>query len=276
MQIKQVLNNNVVMADDPVKGTVIVVGTGIGFHKRKGEPIEDSRIQQVYVCGQSKRVVELLNQISPEAFEVTEKIATYAKDRCRVDISDEVFFLMVDHISFAVKRLKEGMELDNPFLLEIQRFFPEEYEVGEYARECILEQYNIRIPDEEIGYICMHLINSEYHQEKKNVSKVFQILDLSTEYLREHYLGGVSEDSLSYSRMITHLKFFAKRYTENNENTANDELMNDTIATAFQEESECVNGLAEELEKKFSTPVTQSEKNYLILHLRNCRDLYGN
>lgn len=273
MKIKQVLNNNVVMADDANKGTVIVVGTGIGFHKKKGSPIDEAKIQQVYVCGHNKRILELIDQISPVIFEVTEKIEAYAYYNYKIEISDEIFFLMADHISFAVKRLKEGMDLDNPFLPEIKRFFPNEYAVGEYARQCILEKFCIKIPEEEIGYICMHIINSENYQKERTISEVFNILKFSINYLKKNYFGELSEESLSYTRLITHLKYFARRYFEDKENINNDSELNKLIVDSFKEEASCIEGMSKEIEEKFGKPVTQSEKNYLVLHLRNCKEL---
>ncbi len=259
------------MADDSVKGEVIAVGAGIGFHAKRGQSIDDSKVQKVYVCGTNKRVMELLDQIAPEILEVTEIISVYADEKYEIKIGNEVFFLLADHINYAVKRLKEGLELDNPFLLEIQQYFPNEYDVGLYARELILKMCGVKIPDEEIGYISMHMIASEYHQERRIVGKVFEVMDTAVSYIRNRYLGEFQEDSLAYNRLITHIKFFAQRYADNKESQECDRLLDTTINELFKEESECIDGLSTVLEGKFGRPVTQSEKNYIALHLRNCR-----
>lgn len=271
MIIIQVLNNNVVMADDSVKGEVIAVGSGIGFHAKRGQNIDDSKVQKVFVCGTNKRIIELMDQITPAVLEVTELISVYADEKYEIKIGNEVFFLLVDHINYAVKRLQEGLQLDNPFLLEIKQYFPNEYDIGLYARELIIDMCGVKIPDEEIGYISMHMIASEYHQERRIVSKVFEVMDTSVSYIRNRYLGEFQEDSLAYNRLVTHIKFFAQRYANNKENQKSDRLLDSTINGLFREESECINGLSTILEEKFGRPVTQSEKNYIALHLRNCR-----
>lgn len=270
MKIRQVFNNNVVMADDPERGSVIAVGTGIGYRRKKGDLIDASSIQQIYLAT-DKKILDVVNQISPEAIEVTETIREYAKEECSIEMNDEVFLLLADHISFAVKRLSEGMELDNPFLPEIHQYFQNEYKVGLFARKCIEGKFGITIPDEEIGYICMHIIASEYHQDKRFVPKVFQVMNVCIDYIMENYLHGVSSDSIAYNRLVTHIKFFAQRYVENKESNKKDELLNSTIVNAFQEESSCINGLSKVLKDRFGREMTQSEKNYIILHLRNCK-----
>ena len=61
----------------------------------------------------------------------------------------------MDHIHFAVRRLRDGMEFDNPFVTEIRQFYPKEWEIALYAKERIRERFGVEIPDAEVGYICL-------------------------------------------------------------------------------------------------------------------------
>lgn len=271
MLIKQVLNNNVVMAYDDNKVEVVVVGTGIGFHAKKNDLIDKAKIQKIFSCTADNKFKDFVGQISPEILELTQKISANAKEEFAIVLEDEVFMLLADHINFAIKRLREGMDLDNPFLYEIKHFFKDEYKIGLYAKDLIKEMFNLEIPDEEVGYICMHLISSEFHQNRSSVNKVFKIIDVSINYLQEHYLKDVQEDSIAYNRLMNHIKFFAKRYAENEESDKEDVLLDTTIKDVFKQEVSCIDALSELLLEKFGRKVTQSEKNYIILHLRNCR-----
>lgn len=273
MIIKQVLNNNVVMAFDDKDEEVVVVGTGIGFHAKKGDKIDSNKIQQVFVCRDNKMLIDIIQQISSKMLETCEKIRKYAQDYLDIKIDDEVFLLLTDHINFAVKRLKDNLELDNPFLHEIKQFFTKEYEVGLYAQKVIMENYGIKIPEAEVGYISMHLISSQFHINKSSVNKVFDIIDMSVNYIKENYLGNISSQSLAYTRLVTHIKYFAQRYIDDKESKNDDELLSMTINEIFKEEVECIDGLSNLLLERFGKEVTQSEKNYIILHLRNCKNI---
>lgn len=126
------------------------------------------------------------------------------------------------------------------------------------------------IPDAEVGYIAMHIIASEFQKSRRTVSKTFEVIDLALKYIRDNYLTDVKEDSLAYTRLVTHVKYFAQRYVDNKESMDEDELLDQTIKERFQREVCCIEGLSEMLYRKYGRPVTVSEENYLVLHLRNC------
>lgn len=60
MKIVQPLNNNVVMAYDRRQGEIVVVGTGVGFHAKKGDLVDEKKIQKIFVAGQNKKLMELI------------------------------------------------------------------------------------------------------------------------------------------------------------------------------------------------------------------------
>ncbi len=273
IKIVQPLNNNVVMGYDRKKGEVVVVGTGVGFHAKKGDMIDESRIQKIFTAGQNKKLMELIEKIPPEYLELAEEIFDTARKEYQFSSEEDMILALTDHIHFAVKRLREGLELDNPFLMEIRQFYKKEWKIGLYAKERIRQMFGITVPDSEVGYIAMYMISSEYSQDRRTVSKVFQVIDISINYIREHYLMDVSEESFSYNRFVTHVKYFAQRYVDNRENSENDEFLKKTIREVFEEEVACIRELSEILYQKFGRHITESEENYLVLHLRNCRSM---
>ena len=55
IKIVQPLNNNVVMGYDRKKGEVIIIGTGIGFRAKKGDQVDESKIQKMFITGENKQ-----------------------------------------------------------------------------------------------------------------------------------------------------------------------------------------------------------------------------
>lgn len=272
MNILQVLNNNIVMAKDDDGKKIVVVGTGIGYYRKKGDAIDESKIQQIFKLAEDK-TQRLVRSIALDVIEIVKDIGNYALKNHGIELGDEVLFLLADHIDFAVKRLREGIELENPFLGEIKLLFKDEYEIGIYSKEIIEQRMNVDIPDEEVAYICMHIISAKYHKKKSVVSKTFEIVDTSIKYIKQNYMSNLKEDSISYNRLVTHLKFFAERYISDKETINNDELLNETLREKFEKEALCVNELSNILKEKYGREVTDSEKNYIIIHLRNCKNI---
>ncbi|MCC2825367.1 PRD domain-containing protein [Faecalicatena orotica] len=273
MKIVQPLNNNVVMAYDRRQGEIVVVGTGVGFHAKKGDLVDEKKIQKIFVAGQNKKLMELIEQVPPEYLELTEEIFEKAKEAYGVCPQDQETLALMDHIHFAVRRLRDGMEFDNPFVTEIRQFYPKEWEIALYAKERIRERFGVEIPDAEVGYIAMHMIASEFQKDRQTVNRTFKVINLSLDYIREHYLQDVKEDSLAYTRMVTHVKYFAQRYMADKETDEEDELLKKTIQETFHEEVSCIEGLSELLYEKFGRHITNAEGNYLVLHLRNCKTI---
>ena len=270
IKIVQPLNNNVVMGYDRKKGEVIIIGTGIGFRAKKGDQVDESKIQKMFITGENKQLLEMIGAIPPEYFELVEEIFEKAKKEYGFLPKEKETLALLDHIHFAIKRMKENLVLDNPFETEIRQFYPKEWEIGLYAKKCIKRRFGIEIPDAEVGYIAMHIIASEFQKSRRTVSKTFEVIDLALKYIRDNYLTDVKEDSLTYTRLVTHVKYFAQRYVDNKESMDEDELLDQTIKERFQREVCCIEGLSEMLYRKYGRPVTVSEENYLVLHLRNC------
>lgn len=92
-----------------------------------------------------------------------------------------------------------------------RRLYPKEYALGLDALEIIDRRLGVRLPADEAGFIALHLVNAQLNGEMPEVAQITrvmqEILNLVKYQLRLEY----DEESLSYQRFVTHLKFFAQR-----------------------------------------------------------------
>lgn len=171
IKIVQPLNNNVVMGYDRKKGEVIIIGTGIGFRAKKVIRLMKVNSKNVYYR-RNKQLLEMIGAIPPEYFELVEEIFEKAKKEYGFLPKEKETLALLDHIHFAIKRMKENLVLDNPFETEIRQFYPKEWEIGLYAKKCIKRRFGIEIPDAEVGYIAMHIIARNFKKQtycKQNI-----------------------------------------------------------------------------------------------------------
>lgn len=272
MKIIKPLNNNVVIAQDKKKGEIVVMGTGIGFHAKVGDKIDESKIQKIFTESENKKLVELIEQIPDAYLQLTEKIVTFSKEKYDIVLKEDIYLHLTDHCYFALKRIKEGQHLENPFLIDIKHFYKDEFQIGLYAKEEIKKMFDIEIPEYEVGYIAMHIVESGYKQDKKDFARIFQVVNETVSFLEEN-IPGIAKNDLPYTRMVNHVKHFAIRYVQNKENDAKDNLLMETIPEVFKDEAKYVNDLSKILYEKFGREITMSEKIYLVLHLRNCKEI---
>lgn len=273
MRITKLLNNNVVIAKDRKKGEVVVMGTGIGFRASVGDLVRNELIQKVFMVHETSKLASLISQIPASYLELTERIVSYAQKHYHMHISENIYLSLTDHIYFALKRIQDGMDIDNPFLIDVKQFYKDEYAIALHAKVLIKELYELIIPDEEVGYIALHIIENTSNLGKRAVGNALEVIEQTLTFIKAHYLQDCREDSLAYTRLINHVKHFAKRYVDHEENESKDQLLSKTILEVFQEECLVVDELSEALYKTYGREILESEKNYLILHLRNCKEL---
>ena len=68
--------------------------------------------------------------------------------------------LLIDlsiHLEPAIKRILLGMEIRNPILDEIKKNYFQIFNLSTRASKIIEKEFNIKIPESEIGYIALHI-----------------------------------------------------------------------------------------------------------------------
>lgn len=110
MRFKKSLNNNIALAEDAEGCEVIVIGTGVGFKKVKGQPIEQSQIQKTFRIGSNdkyQRVEQFLSDIPPQVIDITDQIIEEGREIIGKKLNDSILLTLADHIHFALDRFKK-------------------------------------------------------------------------------------------------------------------------------------------------------------------------
>ena len=269
MKIKQVLNNNVVIATERNK-EVIVIGTGLGFKAKKGERIEESRIQKVFTPREyESRLTELIHEIPAIYLEITEAIVEYGEAQ-GLTFSSSVYLQLTDHIYHAVQHEQQGIFLKNPMVSDIRRYYPTEYDVARQAGKIVEKQIGFELSGDELGFITLHIIETSSGKKKTQVKQEVDFVNRSIDYIRENSPSKkLEEHSLNFERLVVHLKFFARRYFLNEEFGSEDSFLDETIASCLGEELAFARQYAEYIRKEYGKELSRQEMNYLALHFRN-------
>lgn len=214
MRIEKVLNNNVVTVIDDQNFELVVMGRGLVFKKKRGDFLEEDKIEKIFTLSNQKlsdKLKTLLSEIPIEHMELSEEIINFAKLQLGKMLDDSIYVSLTDHISFALERFSKGMKIKNAMLWEIKKFYKEEYEVGKAALQIIHSKLGVRLPEDEAGHIALHLVNAELNEEMPNMVNITKIMNDILNIVKRHFRLEYDEESLAYYRFITHLKFFAQR-----------------------------------------------------------------
>lgn len=273
LKITRVINNNVICAVNPRRQELILLGNGIGFQKKKGDPVDIEKIEKEFYL-KSKNVAgklyALLAQIPMEYMRVSESIIKTAKLELKAELNDNIYITLTDHISFAVTRNKNGVELKNGLLWEIKKFYASEYKVALKALDIINREFNVNLKEDEAGAIALHIINAELGYDMEGTVKITQFIQKILKIVRYYFKVDLDEDSLYYVRFITHLKFFAYRlFSTTNIPIENRDIdFQELIKSKYKEEYQCSLKIREQIRQVYGKELTDEDLIYLAVHIR--------
>lgn len=271
MLINRILNNNVVITEDSSGEDMIVMGKGIGYQKSKGDTIDEEKVNKIFRISNrdvSNKLEELLNNIPIEHMKLSDEIIEYAQDKLNKKLNERIYISLSDHTYTAIKRIKDGIVVKNALLWEIKHFYKDEFEIGMKALDIIEKRTNIRLPDDEAGFIAFHIVNAQLNEEQPMVQGITKIIQEILTIVRIHFGIEFKEESVFYYRFITHLKFFAERlFSDKTYNGSTDEELLDIIKCKYSGEFECILKIKTFIQKKYKYELTSDEMIYLTIHI---------
>ncbi|OXS76709.1 BglG family transcription antiterminator LicT [Domibacillus enclensis] len=273
MEIKKVFNNNVVLTQNEAGQEMVVMGRGLAFQKKAGETIESSKIEKTFVLdnhGVSDKIGELLREVPEEYLTIADRIISMAKKSLGSGMDDYVYVALMDHISFAVTRHKQGMVLRNALIWEIKKYYKEEFQIGLKALDIIEEEAGIRMEEDEAASIALHLVNSRVSGEGLDSAvQIVKVVNDTLNIVKYHYKMEIDETSINYERFLTHLRFFAIRLVrrEKTDSVPGDDFMFTQVQSRYPDAFACSEKVASYVEKTFNWPISTDEKVYLTVHI---------
>lgn len=274
MKISRIINNNVISTFDEDGTEIVVMGRGVGFRAREGMTVDESKVEKIFrLENQSSldKFKELVVNLPLEHLQISAEIISYAKSVLNRPINPNVYITLTDHISFALERFKQKMMFSNPLIREVKRFYHEEYLIGEYAIAMIQRDLGIRLPVDEVASIALHIVNAEYDAPMRDTIDITNLIQQVSEVVREYFNLEMDEQTLSYDRFTTHLRFLAQRvFTGEHMETENTDFQQ-MIEKMYPAEYACSQKVQALVKNQYEHRMTAEEAAYLALHIRRIR-----
>ena len=271
MIIEKIYNNNVVLVIDKESNKELVLtGCGIGFQKKVGQTVDQSKIEKKFITEDeslTQKITKVVTEVHEEVFEASSKIIEYAKKYLNSELDDYIYASLTDHLSFAFKRYEEKIQIKNDLLYEIKRIHKKEFEVGKWAIEYINDRFNVEFPIDEAGFIAMHIVNANYKESTNESFLMTKIVKEILNIIRYYYSVEFEQDDFNYDRLVTHLKFFAKRLIKKEQVEDKDNELINIIKIQYEKAYNCACKVKQYIEDNHEYLVTEDELLYLTLHI---------
>ena len=156
------------------------------------------------------------------------------------------------------------MEIVNPFLNETKMLFPKEYEVATKAADLIESMFDLKIPEDEIGFLTYHVLSAI---NQVPVGTLMQFSNLVTELVElvESDKGiSIPRDSIDYIRLITHLRFAIERVKQN---VTEKNPFVKGMKKQYKEEYALAFKLSQLMQKQLKMEIPEDEVGFMAMHL---------
>ncbi|MEH6939616.1 PRD domain-containing protein [Bacillus sp. JJ664] len=267
--IKKVLNNNVLIAKNSDHPEVILLGKGIGFNKAKGDQILDGVVEKMFILKdeQKQKQYKSLIGIMDEKLAGTLQQAIYIiAEKTGSTLNEQIHIGLTDHLIYAIKRIREGYIVENPFLQETKAMYPEYFKIAEEVIELINKEIDIDLPIEEVGFVTLHIVSNLSKEIVSDVNKFSQIIKELVKYIEEYLKIEIDRNSIHYSRLVRHLRFLIDRISHGQ---SSDE--SPALALILKKEYPVCYDLAWKILKSIESSLIQkaseAEVIYLTIHL---------
>jgi len=137
-----------------------------------------------------------------------------AEEKLNKEFSDEAYGSLITHITMMIKRIELDTNISLPEIKMENLKIGKEYEVAKKILQKIEVHYNIKVPEEEINYITLHLLGSKviktneiYNINEYNPDNLYDVCKKMTKEIEKIYGVdfGTKRDNVVES-LVLHLR----------------------------------------------------------------------
>jgi transcriptional regulator with AAA-type ATPase domain/transcriptional regulatory protein LevR len=134
-----------------------------GYYKQYGQQKETDRESGAEI------------RMGAEILTTTDKILSIASGELGYAFNTNIRYGLSLHLSNAIRRIQQGLPIINPQLRNIQAKWPELFKIAENALAMIQNDFNIKLPLDEAGFIALFFIPENYFIAKRYPVQVIVI-----------------------------------------------------------------------------------------------------
>lgn len=272
-RVKRVLNNNVVQAKYGYQ-EVIVVGLGIGFNAKTRDIIDPEKIEKVFELRKEEfyKTSQLVEEIPEKIFFNLYQILERTSHITRIKLSSHGFVTIIDHLNFAIARHTSGQTIRNLMLYDLRILYPDEFRLGELILESVNEEMNLDLPQDEVGFLTMHIVNGHFDQINNQSNVLTNMVLDSLNIIRDRYLVSLKLDELITQRIMVHLKMLIQRVMSNQQ-VDFDEVVLHNVIEEFESAYSTAGLIQKYIENRLSVKINSQELVYLTIHLNRLEQM---
>ncbi|WP_203246530.1 glucose PTS transporter transcription antiterminator GlcT [Sporosarcina beigongshangi] len=268
--IQKALNNNVLIATDNNGNEVILIGRGIGFGASAGELIQQEKIEKLFVLNdpeEQEQYKQLLTSLDEDTLKVLISAVEMIQAQANRSLNEHIHVALTDHLVFAVNRMRRGMAIRNPFLLETKALYPNEYKIAAEVTAMVNKQLSVALPEGEIGFIALHIHSALVNKNVRDVTRHSELIVQLVDMIEAQLAINIDKNSIDYMRLIRHLHFTIERVVRG-ERVAEPKKITLLLKSEYPVCYNLAWKLIKVMQQSLQKEIYEAEAVYLTLHLQ--------
>lgn len=272
MKFLKNFNNNAALVVDDQDVEWIVVGNGVGFGKHKGDQIDEQKIQRRFVATLKQNVdIDSFQDLKPQSFAITTQVVHLVEPLLKVSFSDYQYFVLADHIDFALKRANDGIDVDNGTVRwEVKKLFPKEFQAATKAVDLINSTADVTLPKSEVVFMTYHFINAGSDGSKlQETIKITKLISGIIDIVQYQFQMNLDPESFNYNRFVAHLRALMVQRVSRTSGTGSelDQSLLQLMIAKYPQAYATVERIDTFLQSKAGWRLKPDDKVYLTLHI---------
>ncbi len=214
--------------------------------------------------GYNKEIKNLLGELNLGEIETVVKVA---EKKLGIRFTDSAFTGLIVHVAFAISRLlaEQDIKIDPERLKIIKK--KKEFEIAREIAALLEEQFPVGIPEDEIGFITIHLLGAKMREGKVsselNEDELEYLVREMIRVVEKYFSANLSVDQKLYSGLLVHLQAIVNRIIFNL--PIQNPLLED-IKEKYSEVFEASKLAARLIQSEFYVEISEDEVGYLTIH----------
>lgn len=273
MIVKKILNNNAIIANDENE-ELILTGKGLGFNLSIGDCVDEKQIEKKFVFSENEkeRLYGIFNG-EKSYYDISKKIFEMYEKELGIELYEKAILELADHICFLVERTRKNEYIQFSVINDVISIYNREYQLAKKSLDIINKTYDIETPVDEAGFIAFHIISAEKDAGNDNPLKLMNFVSSIINIINDYYPYFKENDkSLTYSRMVMHLRFLGNRVLEKSSLKGSEILAMLDIYKQNKKLMKCVDRITEFINDKYDWKLSDEERIYIMIHIQRIEE----
>lgn len=270
MKVKQVYNNNVLLAEDYQQQEVILLGKGIGFGLKRGDEVTPDRVEKIFELSMEEqyKFQEIVNTLPLDYIMLSDQLVQIIKADLTTAISDSIYITLTDHVYNIMERYQKGIFFDKHVLANVKRLYSREYQTALACVALLRRELDVKIPDDEASFIALHIVAAESQVDFVDLDILTQMTEQMLKIINNCF-PNLDQAGFRYERLSLECRFFAKKVIENQRKKisrhTDDDVAN--FETKYQTEFQCVYQIMVLYKEKYQYSISIDDQIFLLMQL---------